>query len=201
MCIRDSYYVVVPAHNEEAYIGIMLDSLLAQSLLPKKIILVNDNSDDNTERIIDFYLKKSELLFKVNTVSSQEHLPGSKVINAFQKGLKELDSEYDFIVKLDSDLILPTNYFETIANHFRKDLKIGIVGGYIYEQNKLGDWKLNHPMDKNHVRGAFKAYSKSCLNAIGGIRTAMGWDTVDELLAQCYGFSVITDSSLKVKHL
>lgn len=56
-------------------------------------------------------------------------------------------------------------------------------------------------MDKNHVRGAFKAYSKSCFEAIGGLRPAMGWDTVDELLAAFHGYDVYTDDYLKVKHL
>ena len=56
-------------------------------------------------------------------------------------------------------------------------------------------------MDKTHVRGAFKAYSKPCFRAIGGLKQAMGWDTVDELLAQYHGFEIYTDPHLKVKHL
>ena len=56
-------------------------------------------------------------------------------------------------------------------------------------------------MQMDHVRGAFKAYHVSCLNTIGGLRSAMGWDTVDEHLARYYGYRVITLPSLKVKHL
>jgi len=56
-------------------------------------------------------------------------------------------------------------------------------------------------MNNDHVRGAFKAYSKSCFNAIGGLKSAMGWDTLDELLARYHGFEIFTDNSLKVKHL
>ena len=48
----------------------------------------------------------------------QYHLPGSKVIQAFQKGFETLDDNYDIIVKIDADLIFPHNYFETIINHF-----------------------------------------------------------------------------------
>ena len=29
----------------------------------------------------------------------------------------------------------------------------------------------------------------------------MGWDTVDELLAKYYGWQILTDKTLKVKHL
>src|SRR5690606_26827031 len=133
--------------------------------------------------------------------SSIAHMPGSKVINAFNKGLAVLDDDYDFLVKLDADILLPPSYFEEISKIFRNFPKVGIAGGFIYEKDKNGNWALNHPMDKDHVRGAFKAYTKNCFLAIGGLKNAMGWDTVDELLAQYNSFDIHTDDSLTVKHL
>ncbi|WP_423997857.1 glycosyltransferase family 2 protein [Maribacter sp. IgM3_T14_3] len=196
-----NYYIVIPIHNEEAFLNSTLDSILLQTLAAKQVILVNDNSTDRTENIIDQYCTMSNLFQKVNTTSSTQHMPGSKVINAFNKGLELLDDNYDFIVKLDADIILPSNYFDVISQHFEKNQILGICGGFIYEQNNAKEWILNHPMDKDHVRGAIKAYSKACFKAIGGLKNAMGWDTVDELLAQFYGYSLQTDATLKVKHL
>jgi glycosyltransferase involved in cell wall biosynthesis len=195
------YYIIIPAHNEEAFLEGALQSIVDQKLLPKKVILVNDNSTDNTELIMDKFIEKKSFFNKLNTTSSTEHMPGSKVINAFNKGLNLLDAEYDFIVKLDADILLPDTYFEKIASIFESNEKAGVVGGFIYEKNKKGEWELNHPMNKDHVRGAFKAYSKKCFKAIGGLKNAMGWDTVDELLVQYHGFSIITIDNLHVKHL
>ncbi len=195
------YYVIIPAHNEETYLKLALESITLQTLPPKKVVVVNDNSTDNTEKIIDEYTLRIPYIQKLNTTSSNIHLPGSKVINAFRSGLKLLDENYDFLVKLDADIILPADYFEKTAQIFSKRIKVGIAGGFAYEQNEKKEWKLNHPMDTNHVRGAFKAYSKKCFNTIGGLKRAMGWDTVDELLAQFHGFEVYTDDTLKVKHL
>ncbi|QLE00475.1 glycosyltransferase family 2 protein [Galbibacter sp. BG1] len=195
------YYVVITAHNEEDFINLCLESLVLQTLLPKKVIVVNDNSTDNTETIIDAFANEYGFIDKLNAISSAEHLPGSKVINAFNKGLALLDDHYDFIVKLDADLILPTNYFESIAATFKNDPTIGVAGGFIYETTESGDWVINHPMNKNHVRGAFKAYSKKCFEAINGLQCAMGWDTVDELLATYHGFKISTIPDLQVKHL
>ena len=31
-----NYYIVIPAHNEEKFIGLTLDSLVNQTVLPKK---------------------------------------------------------------------------------------------------------------------------------------------------------------------
>ena len=196
-----NYYIIIPAHNEGQYLMEALQSVVIQTMPPKRVVVVNDNSSDNTEEIIDSFTAKHNYISKINAKSSTAHLPGSKVINAFNKGLEQLDDDYDFIVKLDADIILPESYFEKVAKIFSTDAKIGVAGGFAYEQDKNGEWKLNHPMDKDHVRGAFKAYSKRCFNSIGGLKTAMGWDTVDELLAQYNGFNIYTDSNLQVKHL
>ena len=111
-----------------------------------------------------------------------------------------MDDDYDFIVKADADLIFPNNYFETIRNHFQSDTKIGMAGGFAYIE-KEGEWILENLTDKDHIRGAFKAYRKECFTQIGGLKPAMGWDTVDELLCQFYDWKVVTDKTLKVKHL
>lgn len=195
------YYIVIPAHNEAAFLTETLQSIADQTLKPKRVIIVNDNSTDSTEDIIDYYTHAYPIFEKLNTLSSNEHLPGSKVINAFSKGLALLDLEYDFIVKLDADVILPEHYFQEIARIFKSNLKIGIAGGFIYERNEEGEWGLNHPMHKKHIRGAMKAYTKACFRAIRGLKNAMGWDTVDELLAQYHGFEIFTDEQLKVRHL
>lgn len=196
-----NYYIIIPAHNEEAFIANALQSIIKQTLQPKKVVIVNDNSTDGTENIIDEYVNSSKIFVKLNSESSQGHMPGSKVVSAFNKGLELVNEDYDFIVKLDADLILPNNYFETISEIFKNNQKVGISGGFIYEKNSKGDWQLNHPMSKRHVRGAFKAYSKQCFKAIGGLRPAMGWDTLDELLAQYHGYEISTIEELKVKHL
>jgi hypothetical protein len=75
-----------------------------------------------------------------------------------------------------------------------------MVGGFAYIE-KNGEWVLENLTDKDHIRGAFKAYRKECFQQIGGLKPAMGWDTVDELLCKFYDWKVVTDESLKVKHL
>ena len=195
-----NYYIVIPAHNEEQFIALTLDSLIAQTLLPKKVVIVNDNSTDRTVEIVTAYAKKNIFISLVNTTSSAMHMPGSKVIQAFQKGFETLDDGYDVIVKLDADLILPPNYIETINKHFQSDPTIGMVGGFCYIE-KNGEWILENLTDKDHIRGALKAYRKETFEQIGGLKAQMGWDTVDELLCKYYNWKVVTDTSLHVKHL
>ena len=194
------YYIIIPTYNEEKFIALTLQSLVDQSVLPSKVVVVNDGSTDKTEEIILTFVKKHSFISLVNKTSEAIHLPGSKVIQAFEKGLEALDDNYDFIVKADADLIFPSNYFETICKHFQSDAKIGMVGGFAFIE-KNGEWILENLTDKDHIRGAFKAYRKETFKQIGGLKPAMGWDTVDELLCKFYDWKVVTDESLKVKHL
>lgn len=195
-----NYYIVIPCYNEEKFIALTLQSLAEQSVLPKKVVVVNDNSTDKTGEIIQEFAKKYPWITLANTTSHSIHLPGSKVIQAFHKGYEILDNDYDIIVKLDADLILPSTYFETIISHFKKDGTIGMAGGFAYIE-KNDDWILENLTDKDHIRGAFKAYRKECFLQIGNLKPAMGWDTVDELLCKFYGWKVVTDENLKIKHL
>ncbi|EDP97705.1 glycosyltransferase [Kordia algicida OT-1] len=195
-----NYYIVIPAHNEAAFIQQTLHSIVTQTLAPKKVVVVNDNSSDATESIIDKFTSQHRFISKVNTNSSDEHLPGSKVINAFYKGFETLDDDFDIIVKLDADIVLPNNYFETICKHFSNDATIGIAGGLAYIE-KSGNWVYETIADKNHVRGPFKAYRKACFEQIGGLKKELGWDTADVLLARFHGWKVHVDQSLLVKHL
>ena len=194
------YYIVIPSYNEEALIALTLQSLISQTVLPSKIVVVNDNSTDKTAEIVLEFAKENPFITLVNKTSENIHLPGSKVIQAFQKGFETLDENYDLIVKLDADLIFPSNYFETIIKHFESDPTIGMAGGFCYIE-KNGDWILENLTDKDHIRGALKAYRKETFQQIGGLKPAMGWDTVDELLCKFYNWKVVTDESLHVKHL
>lgn len=194
------YYIVIPSFNEESFIAMTLQSLILQTVLPSKIVVVNDNSTDKTAEIVLDFAKEHPYISLVNKTSEAIHLPGSKVIQAFQKGFDTLDENYDIIVKLDADLIFPSNYFETIIKHFQSDSKIGMAGGFCYIE-KNGGWILENLTDKDHIRGALKAYRKEAFKQIGGLKPAMGWDTVDELLCKYHNWKVVTDESLHVKHL
>ena len=194
------YYVIIPAYNEAAYISTMLQSLTAQTVLPAKAIVVNDNSTDDTAKITEQFCAENNWLSLVNKTSETVHMPGSKVIQAFMAGYETIDENYDVIVKLDADLILPPDYFEKILETFTKNEKAGMAGGFAYIEDN-GEWVLENLTGKDHIRGAFKAYRKECFLQIGKLKPAMGWDTVDELLAKFYGWDIVTIESLKVKHL
>ncbi|OIQ28080.1 MAG: glycosyl transferase family 2 [Bacteroidetes bacterium MedPE-SWsnd-G2] len=194
------FYIVIPAHNEADVISDTLDSLISQTHLPTKLVIVNDHSSDATENIVSSYAQNHPWISLVNNQSEDLHLPGAKIINAFNKGLAQLDNNYDVICKFDADLIFPNNYLEELSHQFQANKNLGMAAGFCYI--KHGDqWVLENLTSKEHIRGALKAYRKECFKAIGGLKSSMGWDTVDEMLALYYQWEVKTIEHLHIKHL
>jgi len=192
--------IIIPAYNEAALIGKTLDSLLAQSFSAEKIIIVDDGSTDETPNVVLEYAEKNPSIQLIQKSSEAAHLPGSKVVQAFNYGLERLDADYDILCKFDADLIFPENYLETVVKSFEQNPNLGMYGGFCYVERN-GSWELENLTNKDHIRGALKSYRKACFEAIGGLKTAMGWDTLDELLAQYHGWAVATNEALHVKHL
>lgn len=194
------FYIVIPVHNEEQYIERTFDSLVSQTLLPKKIVVVNDASSDRTWEIIEKYEAEYPFIKGIYLDSEKVHQPGSKVIRAFYEGYKTLDDNWDVLCKFDGDLIFPPDYLEVLAQTFQTNPKVGIAGGFCYIK-KNESWQLENLTGKDHVRGALKAYKKGCFEQIGKLKPAMGWDTIDELLARFHEWEIATIPALKVKHL
>ncbi len=193
--------IIIPAYNEEKNIKACLNSFVKQTVTIDKLIVVDDGSTDQTFKIAQEFAAAYSWIEVVKQSSKAIHLPGKKVINAFNFGLKKgTVSQLDFIGKFDADIILPSNYFEKILSAFNLDSQIGIAGGNLYIL-RGATWVMEGLANKDHVRGGIKLYRKACFTDIGGLKNSIGWDTVDELLAQYHGWKIMTDASLKVKHL
>jgi hypothetical protein len=77
------------------------------------------------------------------------------------KALK-LDDTYDIIVKLDADLILPNNYFETIVKHFEENQRQEWPVDLLISKN--GEWILENLTDKIIFEVLLKHTAKPVLN-------------------------------------
>ena len=192
--------IIIPVYNEQGFIKKSIESIINQTTKPQKVIYVNDSSTDETRNIIKEFSEKHEWIDLIDHESNQEHEPGSKIVKAFNFGLKNLNISYDIICKFDADIIIPNNYVERLVNIFSNNNNVGIAGGNLYIF-KRGKWLYEKIAAKSHVRGPIKAYRRKCFEEINGLKSSIGWDTLDVLLAQKKGWKIYTDKSLVVKHL
>ena len=217
------FLIIIPAHNEENNISFCLESLKKQNFQDFVCMIVNDGSTDRTAEIINNF-KNQDSRFRVLDLETSEHSPGAKVVRTFDKGLQALDwKDFDVVCKYDADIVFPTNYLEKINQTFETNPKAGIVSGLVYIKkyksnseiknlrnpnenwldfsNKNNEWIFENLSSKNHVRGPVKAYRKECFEDMNGLRTVLGWDNLDILLAKKHGWDVVTIKDLWVKHL
>ncbi|MCY0969941.1 glycosyltransferase [Chryseobacterium wangxinyae] len=192
------FLIIIPAHNEQDNLSFTLDSLQQQRFEEFKVVIVNDGSTDNTSEVIQKYTF-ADSRFETINLEKSAHQPGSKVVNAFKKGLGTQNThDFDIICKFDADIILEENYLFEIEKSFINNPKYGLVGGLLYIE-KNGAWVYEGNSNKNHVRGPMKAYRKECFEAIGGLRETLGWDNIDSVLLKNLGWEEIVLPDLKVK--
>jgi len=193
------FLIIIPAYNEEESIQDCLRSLLRQSKVPAKIIVVDDSSTDTTAGIVKSMAQLNPLIHCKKSQSVSRHSPGSKIINAFNVGLTgETLEDFDIICKYDADLIFPNNYLKSIEASFVNNEQLGLSGGVCTVQ-KNKKWITENVTNLDHVRGALKAYRKEAFIEIDGLVPQMGWDTADEFKLRFRHWEVNANPKLKVK--
>jgi glycosyltransferase involved in cell wall biosynthesis len=191
------YVVITPVRDEGHLIEEMIRSVAEQTLRPSQWIIVDDGSKDDTGPIIDRCAKKYPWITAVHQKDRGFREPGTGVIHAFYYGYGFLStSDWDFIVKLDGDLMLEPDYFENCLAEFARDPRLGIGGGVVGHMDGGVMQVEDNPVF--HVRGATKIYRRECWDALGGLIKAPGWDTVDELKANMLGWQTRSFSNFKL---
>lgn len=88
--------VLICVYNKSNFLNRCLNSVISQTLLPKKIVIVDDCSTDNSREIVDYFYNKHPNLFIV--INNNLNLGLSKSRNI---GLQYADAEY--VAFLDAD--------------------------------------------------------------------------------------------------
>ena len=145
-----SIFVIVPARNEEKNIADSLKSILDQTVMPSKIIVVLDRCTDKTEDIVTDLSKAHEEIVKIiksDTKYQNTFMKGFVVAETVNKGLESIESFPEFLLIANADSVYSKNYIESALNIFDKDAKCGLAGyshysnisgsGYVIRSNVL----------------------------------------------------------------
>lgn len=192
-----SYAIVSPVRDEVDHLPRTAASLLAQTHRPLQWVLADDGSTDGTLALAESLADNHDWITTVRTGETHKRARGARVVRAFEKGCLRLQTRPDVTVKLDGDLFLPAHYFAWVCETFARDPAAGIVGGVVFVRAADG-WRPDGA--PHHVLGAIKAYRTECLEDIGGLRPAMGWDGIDEYAATARGWRVHVLTELPVLH-
>src|SRR5690242_4123833 len=94
--------VLIPAHNEEASIGVTVQALLRQERIPDRIVVIADNCTDQT--VAAASALRHEALIITETRNNRDKKCGG--LNA---AWRRYGMDADIVVCLDADTVLPPN--------------------------------------------------------------------------------------------
>lgn len=195
---QPSVGVLVPVHNESEVVLGTLANLLRQTEAPKKIIIVNDGSTDDTRSKLTEAFDFKHTATDVGVLYSSGRYPHLFLLNKENSGkadslnqaLRYLDCE--IVITVDADTLLETNAIYEMRRAFVKEPKLVAACGILQPVTRGGlgarifglfqyfeylraflsraAWSQSNALLL--VSGAFSAYNKPALLAVGGYDAA-----------------------------
>lgn len=200
--MNKAYVVISPCRNEEKYMRETLDSVVHQSILPLKWIIVDDGSTDSTPRILKEYSDKYPFIEIVTRDNRGHRSVGPGVIEAFYSGYNTINiDDYEYICKLDLDLNLPNEYFEMLIEKMQEDPRLGTYSGKpYYIDDSTGKMIAEVCGDESSI-GASKFYRVSCFKQIGGFVRQVMWDGIDSHRCRLLGWISASEDLDKIRFI
>jgi glycosyltransferase involved in cell wall biosynthesis len=166
-----NYVIVTPARNEEDNIERVIKSMLNQTVLPVKWVIVSDGSTDRTDDIVKKYLEENSWIDFMRMPEHRERQFAAKVVcfNAGYAVVKDLD--FEIVGNLDADISFDADYFEFLLSKFQKDSRLGVAGTPFVDDGKHYDYRFTNI---EHVSGACQLFRRECFEEIGGYTPIRG---------------------------
>jgi len=166
------YVIVTPARNEAEFIELTIQSVVAQTVLPLKWVIVSDGSTDDTDAIVERYAALHRWIELIRMPERVERNFAGKV-RAFNAGFDRVkDLDYSAIVSLDADVSFEADYFSFLLDRLEQEPTLGLVGTPFQEVS--GDKYDYRFVSIEHVSGACQVFRRACFEAIGGYRAVKG---------------------------
>ena len=136
--------ILIPTYNNENYISSCLESVINQTYKNIEILIINDCSTDNTQKILKEFAKKDK---RIKIITNNKNYGYGKSLNI---GIKS--SKGDYIQIVESDDFIEPEMSEILLNQALKhNTDIIKSDFYIIKKNKKNKSKnhTNYPINQN----------------------------------------------------
>ncbi len=160
------YVLITPARNEAAFIEKTLQSVVAQTVLPKRWVIVSDGSTDGTDEIVRKYQDGREWLELVRLPERQERHFAAKV-QAFNAGYERVkDLSFEVIGNIDADVSFGEDFLAYLLEQFEAMPDLGVAGTH-YIEGDFHSYRDSY-INVHHVNGQCQIFRRACFEDIGG---------------------------------
>jgi glycosyltransferase involved in cell wall biosynthesis len=186
-----SYVLITPARNEAEFIGLTIQSMIAQTYRPMRWVIVSDGSTDQTDEIVRKASAQCEWIEFVQMPARKErHFAGK--VGAFNAGYERVrDLAFDVVGNLDADVSFEPDHFEFLIGKMSENERLGVAGAPFREGNFQYDYRFTNI---ENVWGGCQLFRRECFEAIGGYMPLKGGciDHVAVLSARLHGWQTKT---------
>jgi len=133
---KQNVSVIIPTLSRTEDLKRLLDSIFKQTVLPYEIVIVDQSTDSQTNRMFhDFKDRYSNKKISFCYIYQEEKN------SAKARNIGISNATGDIISFLDDDVILHKDYFEKVIDYLRNNAQVGGVSGNILEIRKISGWK------------------------------------------------------------
>jgi glycosyltransferase involved in cell wall biosynthesis len=183
--------LVTPARNEASFIELTIKSVISQTVLPLRWVIVSDGSTDGTDEIVKRYAAQHDWIELVRMPERNERHFGGKV-QAFNAGYARVqDLRFDLLGSIDADISFGPDLFPFLLQEFAQNPGLGVAGAPFHEEGKGYDFRFS---SVEHVSGACQLFRRECFEGIGGYVAVKGGgiDVIAVLTARMKGWQART---------
>jgi glycosyltransferase involved in cell wall biosynthesis len=184
------YVALTSGRNEEKYIEQTLNAVMQLNPPPEVYVVVDDGSNDKTYEIIS-NKKEIHLIKLVNPRHPVRGVNLAWALNAGIEKVMKLIPDWDFLLKVDADSVIPQDYFSRLFLEFEKNPRLGISSGTPYDERV---WK-------GRASDGAKIYRRQCWNDIGSFTPCNAFDTLALIEAKRHNWVVGSFPDLKYTQL
>jgi len=160
------YVLITPARNEAAFIEMTIKSVISQTVLPRRWVIVSDGSTDGTDEIVERYRKDSSWIDLVRLPERRERNFAAKVY-AFNAGLERVkDLPFDVIGNIDADISFEEDLLAFLLEKFEAMPDLGVAGTH-YIEGDFHSFRDSY-INVHHVNGQCQLFRRACFEDIGG---------------------------------
>lgn len=129
------YYLITPVYNEERNIKQLIETVDNQTIKPIIWYIVDNGSTDETTRIVkEMESNRSidyiHLLFQERTANEEKDVNYNNAVNkGFRQSISDSKLGVEYIGKIDADVLLPPDFFETLIRESNENPNIGVCSG------------------------------------------------------------------------
>ena len=171
-----TYVLVTPARDERDLIEGTIRSVIAQTHLPSKWVIVSDGSTDGTDELVGRFAKEHAWIELLRMPEHRDRTFAAKAV-CFNTGFDRLKpTSFDLIGNLDADITFDPDYLQFLVGRFADNPRLGVAGTpFIEDASQPQSHSYAHRFaDLQHVSGACQMFRRRCLEELGGYTPIKG---------------------------